>query len=116
MTGEHLSFMKDASHDDVTRIVNVERQQVPRLLDRRVRRLLDARLDVIGEVPLAHVADWPNAYSIWVFSKVYQRLIQEAPISIACRRTELFPAASKRSRNVTLGWTGDSNSTHTAKP
>jgi hypothetical protein len=49
--------MKYACHDDGARIVDIKRDQVPRLSYDRLWRTLDTRPDVIGEVPRADVVN-----------------------------------------------------------
>jgi hypothetical protein len=49
--------MKYACHDDVVRIVDIKRDQVPRLSHDRRWRTVDTRPDAMGEVPLADVVN-----------------------------------------------------------
>jgi hypothetical protein len=112
MTGKHLSLMEYVRHDNVVRIVDVEREQMPRLVNRWLRCPLGARLEVIGKVPHADVVNRPHADSIWIFCKVPQRLIQQAPVSLACPRAEILATASKCSGDVALGRAGDPDSPH----
>jgi hypothetical protein len=90
--GEHLSLVKQACHDDATRIVAEEHEEIPGLPDRWLGRVVGARLDVIGEVPIADIADWPHAWTTGIVPKVHQGLIDQAPISVASlHRFRFFP-------------------------
>ena len=67
--------MKQACHDD-ERVVDVARGEMPGLPDLWLGRVVGTRFDVIGEVRIARIADWPHAWTIGIARKVHQGLIE----------------------------------------
>jgi len=70
VSGKHLSFMKYAGNDDITRDIKVEHDQMAWLSYRRPGRALGTRPQVIGEIPPADVINSADADSRRVIREI----------------------------------------------
>jgi len=91
---EHLPLVKDSRDDDIARVVNAKRDQVARPADGGLGLRLRAPLQVIDEIPGAHVVDCVDADSTGISRKVLQRAIENFTIPLAGTPAEILATAA----------------------